>query len=169
MKPPGQPRRTTGLTTRKPLGSNGRKPLRSRSPRRDTAADQHEEIRLAVYARDGHCRLRDALAPWGPCMGDRTVHHLRKASQGGAYTMSNLIYLCAQHNDRIEELPRADTVACGLVIPRDCQDPGRAWALMQLAGIVAWWWDGTPWTRPRPDALHAVLGAQDPAMDGRLP
>ena len=57
----------------------------------------------------------------------------------------------------MEELPRADMIACGLVIPRECQDPGRAWALMQMAGIVAWWWDGTPWTRPRPDSLHEVL------------
>jgi hypothetical protein len=139
-----------------------RRRLAAVSEKRQLAAEQDAVIREAVFDRDGRrCCLKGALPAFGRCYGPLTPHHLRKAGQGGPYSMRNLITLCAFHNGRIESMPRADMEALGLVIPR-WQDTGTAWALLQLAGIVAWWWDGTPADRPRPDAMHAVLGQQDP-------
>lgn len=129
---------------------------------------QQAATRAAVFARDGgQCLLlrtrfleadgQPAGSRLGTCHGNPlTPHHLRKAGQGGPYSLRNLITLCAGHNDRIEELPRADMVAAGLVVPRGA-DIGSAWALLQLQEIVAWWWDGTPAHRPRPDVLHRLL------------
>ena len=59
----------------------------------------------AVFERDGHqCRLRWRMEA-GDCFGPLTYHHLRKASQGGAYTMENGACLCAGHNVWVEDHP----------------------------------------------------------------
>jgi hypothetical protein len=161
------PRRTSGLARTGPPARVT--PLRSRRPAavsRDTTSGRtdHERdiVRGAVFERDGSCRLAGAAPVFGRCGGKpRTPHHLRKAGQGGPYVMSNLLTLCARHNDRIEELDRADMVAAGLVVPRTtdvASGIGQAWALLQLAGIVDWWWDGTPAHRARPDAIADTWG-----------
>lgn len=124
------------------------------SARRLADADQRALTRQAVFDRDGRCRL--AGSTYGPCIGPLTPHHLRKEGQGGEYVMSNLLTLCAGHNDRIESLPRADMVASGLVVPGRYYQAAairQAWSLLQLADIVGHWWDGTPAHRPRPDDL----------------
>lgn len=111
MKRGGLLRRTGGLSR------TGR--LRAR-PHPERAA-----IRAEVFARDGHeCRWAYAWHeasggdPYGTaptaCHGELTVHHVRKASGGGAYRPDNLISLCAGHNDLVETEP-ATARAMGLV------------------------------------------------------
>lgn len=59
-------------------------------------------IRGAVFARDRYqCQLQ-GVEGVGGCFGGLTPHHIRKASQGGAYSEENLATLCSSHNDRIE-------------------------------------------------------------------
>ena len=71
------------------------------------------EIKKRVFARDGGCLLSPWLhlnpngTEWGPCLGDLTPHHVKKASQGGEYTEENLKTLCAHHNSMIEDYPKA--------------------------------------------------------------
>lgn len=132
--------------------------LRPMSPGREAALGQERIIKQAVHDRDGRrCRMWDALEHAGHCMGPITYHHLRKAGVGGHVTMSNGLTLCVAHNEAVEFLPRDDMVAAGLVIPAWCLDPGRAWTLLQLAGFVDYWWDGTPGHRPRPDAVADAM------------
>lgn len=79
--------------------------LRQRSKTRAAALNDQRRIRLAVFDRDGYrCQagVLPDLARYSPCFGPLTPHHIRKASQGGRYTMSNLTTLCAHHNDLIE-------------------------------------------------------------------
>jgi hypothetical protein len=143
------PRRKKGLDRTRPARAVDRATSNGRT------VDEMALIRQAVYERDGRCRLRGGAL--GPCFGKPyTPHHLRKAGQGGAYSMSNLLTLCAGHNDRIEELPRLDMELNGLVIPRTTDllaGTAQAWGRMQLAEIVTYWWDGTPAHRPAPTAL----------------
>lgn len=76
--------------------------LRPMSAKRAAGVEERQIIRDAVFARDGHrCRL-DGVVGAGTCFGRLTPHHVRKASQGGAYDMDNLQTLCAGHNDGIE-------------------------------------------------------------------
>ncbi len=70
-------------------------------------------VKEAVFRRDGGCILRDGR--WGPCYGILTVHHLKKASQGGAYDEANLVALCARHNGKVEDEPTM-AHAMGLVV-----------------------------------------------------
>lgn len=100
-----------------PLGSR-------RSPRRGKlSAAEKRPIREAVFRRDGGCLLAGYHGT-GKCYGPLTAHHKRKASQGGSYSMENLIALCAHHNDELEA--DADLAAmahgAGFVIRRG--DPG---------------------------------------------
>jgi hypothetical protein len=76
--------------------------IRRRSERRDRA-----HVRAVVFTRDDYrCRLAGIAVPdVGPCWGPLTPHHLRKASQGGAYTADNLVALCAGHNCWVEDHP----------------------------------------------------------------
>lgn len=72
---------------------------------------EHAAIRAQVFDRDAYrCALRD-VAGAGRCYGPLTPHHRRKASQGGAYTLENLVTLCRHHNDQLES--RADVAAIG--------------------------------------------------------
>lgn len=63
--------------------------------------DEQRAIRQAVFDRDGHCQLRGVEGA-GPCFGPLTPHHKRKASQGGKYTLDELVALCSHHNSQIE-------------------------------------------------------------------
>lgn len=79
--------------------------------------------RAEVYARDGQCMIAARLDV-GPCRGHETPHHRRKASQGGAYSLANLVAACSVHNDALEE--NADLAAAaravGLVVRRGDPD-----------------------------------------------
>lgn len=84
-----------------------------------SAAERREraEIRETVFRRDGYrCRLDTPLTAGrvGPCYGMLTPHHIRKASQGGAYVEGNLMTLCQFHNDWVEDNPNT-AHALGLV------------------------------------------------------
>jgi 5-methylcytosine-specific restriction endonuclease McrA len=93
------------------------RPLRSKG-RGKMTADEKRPIREAVFARDMH---RCQLADLGGCFGGLTPHHRRKASQGGGYTVENLVSLCAHHNDELEADADLASLARerGLVVRRD--------------------------------------------------
>lgn len=87
--------------------------LAAASRRRRAEAPTRDEVRAAVFARDGHrCRLEALVGSWQhvgfdavlipPCFGPLTPHHRRKAGRGGAYTVENLVALCAHHNGLLE-------------------------------------------------------------------
>ena len=81
--------------------------LRPMSRKRRAELPERAKVRHEVFARDG---FRCQVAPHGleldpphrPCFGHLTVHHRRKASQGGGYTLANLVSACCHHNDLIE-------------------------------------------------------------------
>jgi len=108
MPPRRAPMRRTGLAA-------SRKRLAGQSKKRKAGKPQRDEVRTAVFARDGwRCWLaRDAATvhrfPNLPtltipdCMGPLTPHHRRKAGAGGAYIKSNLVTLCSRHNRWVED------------------------------------------------------------------
>lgn len=112
------------------------------SDKRAAERRARDAVRLEVFRRDQRCLL--AGYPANPrCLAPMlTPHHLRKAGQGGAYTLENLVALCAGHNDWLETREGAQIgEALGLVIRRG-RTHDEAWTLMQAAGLVNYWWDG---------------------------
>lgn len=83
-------------------------------------------VRAAVLERDGGCLLHLGRelndGSWGPCFGGLTYHHLKKASQGGEYTIENGATLCAHHNDLVEDHP---TRAASIGLVRRTLDTGK--------------------------------------------
>lgn len=154
------PRRKQPLRSTKGLAT-GRPPQRQARPRpQDRAGHAAADVRAIVFDRDQHCRLRGASV--GPCFGVLlTPHHLHKSGQQGLYVPRNLITLCGWHNDWVE-VDKALATAWGLYVSpwADGTDPdayhGTAWARMHLAGLVDYWWDGTPADDPCPDLLAAA-------------
>lgn len=138
------PERHTGLA--RTGGPQRRTRLAGASPDAKAMATAKAEQRELVYARDQQvCRLahiwphNQGVVP--SCIGPLTPHHLRKAGQGGPYTLINLLTLCAGHNDWIEAAPRDLVHGLGLVMNRgDTYD--EVWARLLAAGIVDWWWTG---------------------------
>lgn len=121
---PLPPRRTPLARGVKRLARRTR--LRPVSQHRQREALGRAAVRAAVFERDGwRCWMAGRLfgSPaserewWVPCHGGLTLHHLRKASQGGDYSAENGITLCVRHNEWVEEAP---TVAhtLGLVVRR---------------------------------------------------
>jgi 5-methylcytosine-specific restriction endonuclease McrA len=104
------------LERRTPLARTGR--IRRASIRRSGDARRRTDIRAEVYQRD-HYRcilLGHDVGCLGACHGDPlTPHHLQKASQGGPYSPSNLVTLCAGHNGRVEDFPMVSHTL-GLVV-----------------------------------------------------
>lgn len=90
-----------------------RKPLPAKSERRYSENEYRAAIRQQVFDRDGGCVMHGE--GWGECAGPDTPHHLKKASAGGSYTLTNLVTLCARHNVMVEDKP-AEAEARGLVI-----------------------------------------------------
>lgn len=84
------------------------------SEKRRDGIPERAQIRADVFARDGHRCQAASLFLDVRCFGGLTVHHLIKASQGGAYDAENLVTLCVRHNDVIEDRPTIAT-ALGLV------------------------------------------------------
>lgn len=126
------------------MALNRRTRLRHTSPRRRAEAADREAVRLEVFRRDGRCLLVGRDHPGIPrCVAPMsTVHHLRKAGQGGPYTAENLVMLCAGHNDWLETTQGARFGEdVGLVIRRG-RTHDEAWRLLRAAGLVAYWWDG---------------------------
>lgn len=127
--------RNARLARRTPLGRGkalARVPWR-RS--RKQADPERARVRNVVFVRDGGCLLNQRPAYGGSCFGQPTVHHLRKASQGGAYTADNLVTLCAHHNDWVEVHPTV-AHAIGLVI-RAGETASDARARRRLVGLAS--------------------------------
>jgi 5-methylcytosine-specific restriction endonuclease McrA len=81
---------------------------------------ERRAIREAVFRRDGHCVALDKW-PGHRCFGEQkeTVHHLKKASQGGRYVEENLVWLCSGFNSFVEDAVGDDREALkrvGLVL-----------------------------------------------------
>lgn len=111
-----------------------RKRIKPRSEKTIAAAEEHRDVRMEVFTRDGHaCVLRGRV---GPCAGALTYGHLRKASQGGKYTPENGITLCVRCNEWCETAPR-EAHSLGLVI-RNGERSVDAWATMQRCGLVSY-------------------------------
>ena len=144
MKPGRPPERRTELA--RGAGPQRRTRIKPRSTKTEGMDIAKAEQRELAFARDRQvCRLahiwphNQGVVP--PCIGPLTPHHLRKAGQGGPYTLINLLTLCAGHNDWIEAAPRDLVHAMGLVMNRgDSYD--EVWARLVAAGIVEWWWTG---------------------------
>jgi 5-methylcytosine-specific restriction endonuclease McrA len=83
------------------------------SARRSDESEARRSVREAVFERDGGCLL--ARLDWHRCGGPLTVHHLQKASQGGEYSIDNLVALCAVGNDWVEDNPEQAWIH-GLVV-----------------------------------------------------
>ena len=78
--------------------------LRSRGRQKEAERAAERAIRERVFARDRRCVL-DVVDPSHKCNGPLTPHHRRKASSGGAYSMANLISVCASGTGDIEDRP----------------------------------------------------------------
>lgn len=132
----GKPiKRKTALRRSRAL--NAKRSLEAGKPikRKRLSADERrrrDEVRTAVFKRDGYRCLFAGVHGAGPCFGQLTFHHRRKASQGGEYSVANGGSLCVHHNDELE----ADA---------DLAVLGRSLGLVLLAG--------DPWT-PLPARRH---------------
>ena len=77
-----------------------RRRLNPISAKRRREKSDRDRVREAVFARDKGCRLYGQGV--GPCMGEPTFHHIKKASAGGEYSVDNGAQLCSYHNGAIE-------------------------------------------------------------------
>jgi hypothetical protein len=70
--------------------------MRARSAKRVAARADEMEVTETCFRRDGYrCQLV-GLVPGHNCYGTvLTPHHLRKQSQGGTWTLDNLLSVCA--------------------------------------------------------------------------
>lgn len=139
LNPGPPPQRRTELA--RTGGPTRRTRIRPISDKRIASQTARDEMRGLVFARDRRCRLAGWLpGGFGPCLGPLTAHHLRKAGQGGPYTLPNLLTLCAGHNDSIE-LHRELARELGLEIPRGGTF-AEAWEQLIAVEIVDYWWTG---------------------------
>jgi 5-methylcytosine-specific restriction endonuclease McrA len=82
-----------------------RRNLPAQSAKRAAEKPERDRVRAEVFTRDRNlCQLR-AEPGLPPCFGALSVHHLRKASAGGSYSLDNLTTLCIGHNDLMEDEP----------------------------------------------------------------
>lgn len=130
--------------------------LSTRAMKQNPRSASKDEIREAVFYRDGYrCRM-GGVPGAGPCAGHLTPHHRRKGGQGGGYTVENLATLCVRHNDELEA--DADLAflgrTMGLVLKRGdvwTVTHDRFWSLVDRDGAVpdarpdlgpCWMWRG---------------------------
>lgn len=115
------PRRRKPLARSEPpaRGAVPRPSTPPRRPQRKTLGEaeraRRTAVREAVIRRDRVCILNpgtanrtyiDRLREPHRCFGAReTMHHLKKAGQGGEYTFENLVLACAGLNGEIEDRP----------------------------------------------------------------
>ena len=79
--------------------------IRPVSDKRRARWAEEDEVRRAVFKRDGHrCQAPGAfgLSCWGP----PTYHHLEKAWKGANFTVENGLTLCLRHNQEVENHPQ---------------------------------------------------------------
>lgn len=114
-----------------------RGPVRAVSPKREAQRDERREIRTRVYERDSY---RCVLWFDHQCYGGLSVHHLRKASQGGPYAPENLVTLCVRLNGWVEDEPD-HYHRFGLVVRRG-ETLSSAWERMRRHGLVTYSSDG---------------------------
>lgn len=108
--------------------------LKPRSEKKIAADALKPPVREAVFRRDNYRCLMAGRFELGDCLGPMTPHHLRKDGQGGAYSVENLVTLCAHHNAAVEW--QADTAwALGLV-QRNGDSIEECWSRMRFAGLV---------------------------------
>lgn len=82
-----------------------RQRLPAESNKRASQRSERGAVRAKVFERhDNTCMLLD-LDVGHVCSGPLTPHHLRKASQGGAYSEDNMAPLCAGGNTWVEDAP----------------------------------------------------------------
>ena len=95
-------------------------------------------IREAVFRRDGGCVLQPMAwrTSMPECFGGPTPHHLRKEKQGGEYVESNLVTLCAGHNDWVESGQPTLAWEMGLVC-RAGDTLSDCWQRMRMNGLRA--------------------------------
>jgi hypothetical protein len=81
-----------------------RAPLRKVSAKRLADGKRRLQVCVEVFERDAWtCQM----VGWrGECFGILTVHHVKKASQGGKYEADNLLTACVRNNDLIETYPK---------------------------------------------------------------
>lgn len=134
---------------RSPLARTGgperRAPLAPVSAKRKAGGPERRAITEAVFSRDRRC----LLAPLAgrrvpPCFGPPTPHHIRKAGQGGGWTMQNIVKLCAFHNDWLEWHDGIIFgVPAGLICLRD-SDLNACWDRLIRHGLVTYNPEGGP-------------------------
>lgn len=103
------PREVTPLQRELKAEAKKRKRLKPISDKRQAELALRRLVWEKVLERDGGCRFPHDQVPDLPCMGGMSPHHLLKSSQGGQYTMDNLITLCVASNGWIEDHPRRAT------------------------------------------------------------
>lgn len=103
-----------------PNPAKRRQPLQARSEAKIEARPEEILVWEAVQKRDRTCRVAAMISRHlaGPCFGDDTPHHRRKAGAGGAYSLENIRLVCLGHNGALEDDPElaAAAEAIGLVI-----------------------------------------------------
>ena len=114
------------------FAASRRKPLRSKSEKRAAQRDHELAVSDAVVRRDGGCILRSLASH--RCGGPLTVHHLRKQSAGGRWTLDNCVCLCASANTMVEDDPPWGRWL-GLVVRYDIP-PAVAWQRRVDCGLV---------------------------------
>jgi hypothetical protein len=118
--------------------------LRPVSRRREDDRPERDGVQAFVFYRDGlRCRLEnfdlaEPVVRVPRCVGPLTVHHVRKAGQGGPYVPLNLVALCAGHNDWLETADGATWGRGRGLVARRGDDLIECWARMRAAGIVEW-------------------------------
>lgn len=128
------PRRTP-LRRGSPLRRSRLARLAPMSAARRAELVHRDAIREQVFTRDGHrCLLEHRPDLGGGCRGRLTPHHLQKASQGGPYTLTNLVTLCGHHNGWVEDRPIV-AHSVGLVV-RAGETVALAWQRLRAAGLV---------------------------------
>jgi hypothetical protein len=149
LRPGPPPQRRTRLKPGKPLRPG--KPLKRRVALKNMSDKRRLEIespvraeaRARVFDRDGRCLLAwQSGIP--PCIGPMTVHHLRKAGQGGPYNELNLVTLCAGHNSWVETSAAVPYVHRWGLVMRRGDTYAEIWARLAAAGLVTYNWNGLP-------------------------
>lgn len=90
---------------RRTVGLSRKTTIKAVSDKRRALRALERVVQRQVFERDRSCRLGFL----GGCFGAPTYQHIKKASQGGRYTVENGALLCAYHNDAIESDVR---IAC---------------------------------------------------------
>lgn len=137
--------------------------LRAVSAKRRAEREERAQIRLMVFARDRwECQasLIPEMARYHQCSGRLTPHHIWKASQGGGYTMENLVTLCDVANDLLESDANFSRLGRQHGLVR------RRWSSPTIAPAPD---ASSPPMRPEPGEASAVRSHPAPCSAGEPP